>query len=90
MEPLPVQYHLEVYENSFVNDPSYTIQTTSPPPAISVGDFFNEQTSDRWNKRPDTGKSFRVKEVEHIFWTVERSHVGYKLMACLEIVPRSQ
>jgi hypothetical protein len=89
MQQLPVQYHLEVYEGSFVNDPSYTVQTSSSLPNIAVGNYFNHRTHDGWNRRPNTEtEAFRVKEVEHIVWSIENSHVGHKLMVLLEVVPR--
>ena len=91
MEQLPVQYHLEVYERSFVNDPSYSIQTTNPLPSIAVGDYFNHRMHDGWSSIPNTeSEAFRVKEVEHIFWSIEKSHVGYKLMVLLDLVPRKR
>jgi hypothetical protein len=89
MQPLPIQYHLEVYEGSFANDPSFSVDTTTPLPAISVGDFYNHRTHDGWSKRPNTeNEAFRVKAVEHIVWTIENSHIGYKMMVSLEVVPR--
>jgi hypothetical protein len=90
MDALPLQYHLEVYENSFVNDPSLSLQSSSPFPSFAVGDYFNHRTQDVWNKKPETGaEAFRVKEVEHIIWSIEGSHIGAKVMVCLEIVSRS-
>lgn len=91
MDKLPIQYHLEIYEKSFVNDPSYAVESTTPLPSIAVGDFLNHQTYDRWIDPPTTEReAFRVKEVEHIFWTIDKSHVGYKLMICIEVVPRKR
>ena len=89
MQPLPVQYHLEVYEGSFTNDPSFAVDTTTPLPAIAVGDFYSHRTFDGWSKRPNTEcEAFRVKAVEHIVWTIEKSHIGYKMMVSLEVVAR--
>jgi hypothetical protein len=89
MNPLPIQYHLEIYERSFVNDPAIAIQTTTPLPTFAVGDFFSHRTHDGWSQPPDTAtEAFRIKEIEHIAWTIENSHVGYKLMLCLEVVSR--
>ncbi len=89
MKPLPIQYHLEVYENTFVNDPTLSFNTTTPLPTFSVGDFFNHRTQDGWTAKPKTeSEAFRIKAVEHIVWSIEDSHVGYKVMVCLEVVPR--
>ncbi len=37
----PTEYHLEVYEHTFRNDPSFFLQSSTPFGALSVGDYFN-------------------------------------------------
>ena len=34
---------------------------------------------------PQSGQCFRIKDIEHIFWTIEGSHIGHKLMVALEL-----
>ena len=85
---LPTQYHLEVYENSFANDPSYFIQSSTPLCAIAVGEYFNHRSHDGWQDRPRTeDEKFVVKEVEHIFWSIEGSHNAQKLMVLVKKEP---
>lgn len=85
---LPTQYHLEVYEDSLVNDPSYHLQSSTPFAAFAVGDYFNHRGHDGWHERPNTEtEKFKIKEVEHIFWSIENSHNAHKLMVVLEKVP---
>ncbi len=87
---LPTHYHLEVYENSFVNDLSYFIKSMTPFMAISVGDYFNHRDHDQWDERPNTeNEKFVIKQVEHIFWTIKGSHNGHKIMIVLEKEPYS-
>lgn len=43
MNALPVNYHLEVYEDSFMNDPVWHAEATNSFPALSIGDRFNHR-----------------------------------------------
>jgi hypothetical protein len=83
---VPIQYHIEVYEGSFENDPTFSWEATTPFPAIVVGDFFERSTIEGWISPPKSGQRFRVREVEHIFWKINSSHIGHKLMVCLQLV----
>lgn len=87
MNPLPTEYHIEVYENSFINDSVWAAESKTPFPAISKGDRFNHRgLSDiAWYNPPQRGQCFRVKDLEHIFWVIENSHIGHKLMVSLEL-----
>lgn len=84
---LPIQYHIEVYEVSFLNDPVWGTQASSPFPSMAVGDSFNHRTLGEfsWDKLPQQGQEFVVSKIEHIFWEMSGSHIGHKLMVALEI-----
>jgi hypothetical protein len=85
---LPTQYHLEVYEDSFANDSSLAVQSSTPFSAISAGDFFNHQTHEVWLNPPSTqNEKFVVREVEHVLWTVDGSHNGHKVMILVKKEP---
>ena len=86
MNNLPIEYHLEVYEDTFVNDPSISWSSSTPFPAVAVGDYFEHRNYDHWYKTPKQGERFEVKEIEHIFWEIAEDHIGHKLMVCLEVV----
>ncbi len=88
MQTLPTQYHLEVYEGSFVNDAVWSVESSTPFLAIAIGDRFNHRglSSVAWYDEPKAGQYFRVKDIEHIFWVIESSHIGHKLLVSLEIV----
>lgn len=86
MDKLPIEYSFEVYEESFINDPSISWSSGNPFPALSVGDYFEHRAYDRWYNPPQEGERFKVKEIEHIFWEIGNSHIGHKLIVCLEAV----
>ncbi len=84
----PFQYHLEVYERSFVNDPTLWIQSSTPTPSFSVGDLIDPRSEpSNWGKPPERGEMFRVVEVRHFTWNIPDSHIGHKLMVRVEVVP---
>lgn len=85
---LPTQYHLEVYEDSFTNDPSFHMQSSTPFSALSVGEYFNHRAHDCWHDSPNTAtEKFVIRQVEHIFWTIEGSHNAQKIMLVLKKEP---
>lgn len=84
---LPIEYHIEVYESSFLNDPVWGAQALTPFPALSVGDIFNHRGLGGlgWYTSPGEGQQFVVDKIEHIFWEIENRHIGHKLMVALKI-----
>lgn len=88
---LATHYHLEVYENSLVNDPSFNMDSSTPFTSLTVGDYFNHRVADCWQDPPETGKErFVISEIEHIFWTIEGSHNSQKLMVVLQKVAHDE
>lgn len=86
---LPTEYHLEVYEDSFVNDASLLIQSSTPFSGIAVGDFFAHQSHDGWHAAPNTAtEKFVVQQIEHGLWTVS-THNAHKLMLLVKKVSYS-
>ncbi|EOK5721971.1 hypothetical protein ACM6XB_004562 [Vibrio parahaemolyticus] len=89
-EHLPTKYSLEVYEDSFTNDPSYYVDSLTPFSNISVGDFFNHRVTDTWYETPDTAtEKFKVSEIEHIIFVHEKRHNHHKTMIVVKKVPYS-
>jgi hypothetical protein len=84
---LPIQYNIEVYEGSFSSDVVWHAEATSPFPGISIGDRFNHRGigNGDWASHLTRGQCFRVKEIDHMFWTIKGSHIGHKLMVALEL-----
>ena len=86
MELRPIQYHLECYEGSFISDPSLSVSSSTPVPTFSVGDIVDHRGDGSWQRPPGSGEGFRVAEVRHLVWSIQGSHIGYKLMVRLEVV----
>lgn len=85
---LPTHYFLEIYENSLGGTPSLSFESSSPIGTFNVGDYFNHRNFDGWLKSPKTEtEKFVITQVEHIVWKIEDSHIGYKTMICLKIIP---
>ena len=86
-ELVPTEYHLEVYEGSLRNDPVLYLQSSTPFGSMSVGDFFNSAATDQWESPPKTSNErFVIQEIEHIFWQIDKSHNGHKVMVVLKKV----
>ncbi|OQR30236.1 hypothetical protein BWR59_16885 [Pseudomonas sp. Bc-h] len=81
-----IEFHFELYENSFVNDPVWSVQASSAFPAVSIGDRFEHRALSNvaWSSPPSKGQEFRVKDVDHIFWEVD-THIGHKLMVLIDL-----
>lgn len=90
MEKTHIEYHFEVYEESWISDPPLSWSSENAFPNIAVGDFFDGSTFDRWDDPPKEGERFQVAEVEHIFWEIKGSHISHKLMVLLKKVPGSK
>ncbi|WP_439850187.1 hypothetical protein ACTACG_19550 [Pseudomonas syringae] len=84
---LPIEYHIEIYENSFLNDPVWGIQASMPFPSLNVGDEFDHRglAGAAWDSTPERGQRFAISKVKHIFWEIENRHIGHKLMVALEL-----
>jgi len=80
---LPIQYRVEVYVDSFVNDPEASFNSTTPFLAISVGDEMEPST---WpNGQYGRDKIAKVIAVRHLIWEIENSHIGHSLSVCVKI-----
>jgi hypothetical protein len=86
MDPLPIRYHLEVYEGSYADDPLVTYECSSPLPAMSIGDLFDSRSFNPGQDPLPGGEIFRIREICHTLWVVDHSHVDYTAMVCLEDV----
>lgn len=85
MKSLPVRYHLEIYESSWLNDPSVAWLSDKPYLALSTGDYFEHRSIEGWYHPPAEGQRFQIVEIKHILWEIEDSHISHKLMVLLGI-----
>jgi hypothetical protein len=88
---LNTRYRIEIYENSFINNPAAAFDVASPFPPINVGDHIDHRTlasagSPENALRKD--KTFRVKAVNHLAREIGGSHVVHSLSFCVEVIPQ--
>lgn len=90
MSAQPIEYYLEVYENSFINDPVWSVEAKTPFPTVSIGDRFNHRGLDvAWDKEATDDQEYRVIDIDHIFWDIG-GKLGHKLMVKLALTHRTQ
>ena len=83
---LPVQYRIEFYEESTINDPVYYIQTSSAPFPISVGDKVEPKI---WEySQLELNKIYKVIDVTHLVFSVPDSHVTHSLSVVVTSIDR--
>lgn len=82
MKTLPIKYHLEIYERSFINHATASFESDSPFMAISKGDYVDPGM---WNDRIDAPPVtwFKVTEVVHRVWEIGSSHIGHQVGICI-------
>jgi len=90
---LPIQYRIEIYEESFGNDPSASFESSTPFLPVSVGDYIDHRCwGDAGSAYANLGtdKTFRVKAINHLIWRIDGSHIGHSLSVYVEIVRRPE
>jgi hypothetical protein len=91
IEHLPIRYRVEIYEDSFWNDPSAAWHSTTPFLGIHVGDFIDPRTwceEGSLSKPLQDNQLLRVKSVNHLLYNIKGSHVGHSLSVCVETVAK--
>lgn len=86
-EYLPIQYRVEIYEQSFENTPTVAFHANNCFQAIRPGDYvshFNFGTAPYADMK---SKVLIVKAVQHILFTIKDAHVGHSLSVLVEAVP---
>jgi hypothetical protein len=90
-EHLPIRYRIEIYEETFYNDPTVSLYSSTPFLSISVGDYLEPRT---WEVEPNTppedDEVLQVKAVQHLLWKIDGSHVGHSLSVCVVRVPKPE
>lgn len=86
---MTTEYHLELYEGSFRNDPIWSIQSATPLPSISSGQYMMYEGLSQlaWENSPTKQQRIKVVDVEHSFMPVEDILI-HKLLVKVEIVDR--
>ena len=90
MSAQPIEYYFEIYEVSFTNAPVWSVQATTPFPAVSIGDRFNlldlEVARDRTASEEE---EYRVVDIDHVFSDAE-GKPAYKTRVKLMLTHRNQ
>ncbi len=81
-ESLPINYRIEFYENSPINDPVKTFKTTSVPFSISIGDKVDPRSWE--NNNLPSGSIYQVTDVIHLYSVIENSHVFHSVSILVE------
>ena len=81
---LPIQYRMEIYVDSFVNDPEATFYSSTPFLAVAVGDEMRPALWPNSHYLPAT--IAKVTAIQHIIYEIEGKHIGHSLSVCVEIM----
>jgi len=87
-EHLPIEYRIEIYEQSFANDPTAVFHAKDCFQAIRPGDYLSHVNLNPAPYADMQGKVLAVKAIQHILFTIKDSHVGHSLSVLVEAVPR--
>lgn len=85
---LPIRYHLEIYESSFVNDPSATFSANTPFMAFHVGDLLDPRSFN--TLEVPSGHWVKVTSIVHRVWEIENSHIGHQVGITVIATPTPQ
>ena len=81
---------VEIYEDSFMNDPAASFETAAPLRPVRIGDLIDERTWPDAATPPVPGKSLRVKSVNLHTWQFAGAKIGHSLSLCVEVVARAR
>ena len=87
MKPQPIKYHLEIYEDSFINDPIVSLDAEKAFMAFSKGDLIDPGL---WNDRIEkpAGTWYKIDDVVHRVWTTEGLGIGHQIGLCIVATDR--
>ena len=87
MNTLPIKYTLEIYEDSFINDPCIAHQSDSPFMTFSVGDLFDPRSIIHETHDCPKDHWWRIDSVVHRVWEIEGSDIGHQIGISVTPVP---
>jgi hypothetical protein len=90
MSAQPIEYSFEVYEESFANAPVWSVEATTPFPAVSIGDRFNHLGLEvAWGRTASEEEEYRVVDIDHVF-SNSAGKLAYKSRVKLMLTHRNQ
>ena len=89
-KPLPIEYHMQVYEESFGNYPVKTISSVGPFLALTRGDEFSLGLQEiAWEAPPTKAQRHIVKEVGHVVGDFG-DFILHQVNVCVTLQPRGE
>jgi hypothetical protein len=85
---LPVHYHLDIVEASFINDLVASFDATTPFMSFHIGDVFDPRCLIDSNVDVPQDHWWKITNVVHRVWEIEKSHVTHQVGICVAAVPR--
>ena len=90
MSAQPIEYYFEIYEVSFTNAPVWSVQATTPFPAVSIGDRFNHLGLDVAQGRTTSEEEeYRIVDIDHVF-SDTAGKIAYTTRVKLMLTHRNQ
>jgi len=89
----PQSCRVEIYQDSFMNGPAASFETTTPPLSVHVGDVLDPR---QWPEVAPVAKpaaknvALRVTAVNVLTWQMAGAPTGRSLSICVEAVARPQ
>ena len=77
-KPLPIRYHLEIYEGEWGNITN-SFDSENPFPAFAKGDRFDPAGI----VTKSDAKWFEIEEVTHYLWKIDNDHIGCQIRLLL-------
>ena len=77
---MKTEYHLEIYEPDDSSCVAASYESSTPFAGMNIGDAIHGASMNL----SDTNKSVRIKDIQHIFWEIEGSHVAHKVCVFTE------
>lgn len=87
-KPLHIEYRVDFYDESFENNPTFSLESACPFQPFQVGDTVNSRLWGESDPLPDN-EIFEVREIRHHVWLVPGSHIGHSVGVLVVPVARS-
>ncbi|MEB7889190.1 hypothetical protein NGK36_07745 [Hafnia alvei] len=81
---MKTQYYLEIYEPEDSSCVAGYFESDTPFGALNIGEQINGASLNNTEEK----KHLRIKDIQHIFWEIEGSHLAHKICVYTEILKR--
>jgi hypothetical protein len=87
-DAVPIQYHLHIHDQSFLNDARLMFEATTPFMSFHVGEFIDPRSVNVDELPEDVW--WRITAVMHRLWEIEPSHIGHQVGLTVVAVPKPE